>query len=260
MKTMKIFLSAILMLMAITVQAQSVWIYKSDGTKVAYDASLIESVEYAKFCSIEGVALLEDYNIDEGKHSFAESLITSAGTAIPSGATVQYGVVNSSDMTEVPTSWGNASNAVASSDGIWQVWAKVTPSADNQGYKEDVIRIGEVRISETDYGYYSFNATSATEIAALTESDFIKITAYPLLITPTAAMNGAMPVILSNNGLPTITYQDKATGGWSDVKNMLTGTDTTGREKTVNGKTYTLYRFTGKVDYETNKQIKIDLK
>lgn len=111
-----------------------------------------------------------------------------------------------------------------------------------------------------DYGYYSFNATSAKEIAALKESDFTKITANPLIITPTAAMHGAMPVILSNNGVPTITTQDKTIGVWSDVKNMLTGTATTGTSKTVNGKTYTLYRFTGKVDYETDKQIKIDLK
>ena len=259
MKTIKLILSTLLMMVAIALQAQSVWIYKSDGTKVAYDASLVKSVEYTKFCSIEGVTLLEDYNLDEGKHTFAESLIVSSGTTIPSGATVQYGVVCTADKTIVPTTWGDASNAIATSDGIWQVWAKVTPSADNQGYKEDVICIGEVRISETDYGYYSFNATSATEIAALTESDFTKITDNPLIITPTAAMNGAMPVILSNNGIPTITSQDKTIDVWSDVKNMLTGTATTGTSKTVNGKTYTLYRFTGKVNYDTCKQIKIAL-
>lgn len=110
-----------------------------------------------------------------------------------------------------------------------------------------------------DYGYYSFNATSATEIAALTESNFTKITGNPLIITPTAAMNGAMPVILSNNGVPTITSQDKSTDAWSNVQNMLTGTATTGTSKTINGKTYTLYRFTGKVNFDTCKQIKITL-
>lgn len=243
MKTIKIFLSAILMMMAIAVEAQSVWVYKSDGTKVAYDASLVKSVEYATLCSIEDVTLLEDYNIDEGKHTFAESLITSVGSTIPSGATMQFGVVNSSDKTEVPSSWGNANNAVASSDGIWQVWAKVTPSASNKGFKENVIRIGEVRISETDYGYYSFNATSTAEIKNLTASDFTKLTKATSEVD-CGAEGGLACVLTEGTTAPNI-YKFSAADNMYGNMGTMKQSDTAGRTKEINGKTYNVWYVTG---------------
>ena len=108
-------------------------------------------------------------------------------------------------------------------------------------------------------GYYAFKATTAAEIATLTEDDFTAITESPLMITPTSDMDGTMPVVVTNNSVPKFTKQDKSTNAWSDEVSMYAGSDKTGTSKTINGTNYTLYRLAGKIDYSVTSSIKITL-
>ncbi len=257
MKAIRFFVIAILVLIVEVAQAQSVWIYKKDGTQVAYDASLIEKVEYAEFCTVNDVELLEGYNIDEGKHAFSESLIVNVGSALPIGSTTQFGVVCTQDKTTLPTRWGSAKDAVASSDGVWQVWAKVIP-AGNNGYKEDVIRIGEVRISETDYGYYSFNATSIEGIKDLSLSDFTKLTKA---ISEETCGKRCFPVVLTTGTTaPVMTWWSNGGNGYGMPQTMDSETDYSGLTITINGTKYNVWCEVNPTGATDTSKIKIEIK
>lgn len=179
MKTIKFLLASLFVMIGMAAQAQKVVLYKDGKVIDTFEHHQVDEIVYnpdRKMSAISGAELAPTYELQSNTDAYA--LIKNAGTATPSTAKVEWGVVTKPDVE--PESWTTDAKSIkATVWGTYYVWVKVTPQNDTDKYGASTRCLGSVSVKpfESIYGYYSFSlsAVDATALKALTESDFMPL-------------------------------------------------------------------------------------
>lgn len=111
------------------------------------------------------------------------------------------------------------------------------------GTTEVIHDVDSVVYETSAIGYYSFNATSTAEIKNLTASDFTKLTEATSEV-PCGAEGGLACVLTPRTTAPNI-YKFSAADNMYGTMGTMKQSDTAGKTKTINGKTYNVWYVTG---------------